>query len=470
MNNAGAASGRELLSNLPKINSTPTVEQIPINCSIEDLYSHFSDQDDTSFLNSSLETDAGRYSFIGTHPFLTFKGKGTNLTIRTERDSFSIQEDPFKCLESILTHYKTNNTTNLPFTAGGIGYLSYDLKDRLEILPQKAQDDLDLPDIYFVFYRTILIYDRQEPGRITVAHIGVRSPHLTLPTRPHNVKCGDLTPISVSGSIELNFTKKSYTNAIKSVIEHIRAGDIYQACLSQRFKTTWPHDPYDLYLKLNKLNPSPFSAYLNFIDSKIISSSPELFLRKRQNTIETRPMKGTRRRGGNPQEDKALKLELDTSTKDTAELSMITDLERNDLGRVCVPGSIRVVESRRIETYPTVFQAISVIQGEQNKTSSLVEVIKAAFPGGSITGCPKIRAMEILDELEPTQRGIYTGSIGYISFHDTMDLNIAIRTMVVKGTEVYFAAGGGIVADSDPELEYEETLVKARALIDSLSK
>ncbi|MFC1549210.1 aminodeoxychorismate synthase component I [Candidatus Omnitrophota bacterium] len=265
-----------------------------------------------------------------------------------------------------------------------------------------------------------------------------------------------------------DISKENYIGSINRVLEYIRAGDIYQACLSQRFKAEWPFPSYDLYLKLNKINPSPFSSYLNFRDAAIISSSPELFLKVEDNVIETRPMKGTRPRGSNPDEDKALKEQLLTSTKDDAELSMIVDLERNDLGKVSVPGTVEVTEHRRIETYPTVFQAISIVKSRKEKDASIADVIKATFPGGSIAGCPKIRAMEIIDELEPTTRNVYTGAIGYISFHDTMELNMAIRTMLLKEKSVYFQVGGGIVADSDPETEYEETLHKARALVESL--
>lgn len=268
--------------------------------------------------------------------------------------------------------------------------------------------------------------------------------------------------------LKLNFSKQEYIRAIKKIIAYIRRGDIYQACLSQRFETSWPFHPYALYLKLNKINPAPFSAYMNFKKSKIISSSPELFLRLRDNIIETRPMKGTRPRGKTIAMDLILKNELEKSEKDKAELMMIMDLERNDLGKISIPGSIKVQEMRRIETYPTVFQAISVIKGKPRKDISPVSIIKAAFPGGSISGCPKIRAMEIIEELEPTKRNVYTGAIGYISFHNTMDLNIAIRTMIVKDKTVYFQTGGGITSDSIPETEYEETLHKAKALIESL--
>ena len=463
---------------LPKISRAPVIEKVRIDHPPEELFACFADLPDASLLNSSLGTDAGRYSFIGIEPFLVLSGKNNNLRLRFNGHDLTVKGDAFECLDSIIKTYRTDNPSSLPFTAGGIGYFSYDLKDILEKLPQKAKDDLDLPDIYFAFYRALLIHDRLEPDRLYISIIDIddtghkKTDRLmkeikkvvkTSPEKsPTLSRAGPYKP-----DFESNFSKPNYIRSVRKVIDYIRAGDIYQVCLSQRFKTEWPLAPYELYLKLNRINPSPFSAYLNFERSRIISSSPELFLRLADNIVETRPMKGTRPRGGNAEEDLALKDNLNKSLKDEAELSMIVDLERNDLGKIAVPGSIEVAEHRRIETYPTVFQTISIIKGKVNNGIDPVDMVKAAFPGGSISGCPKIRAMEIIDELEPTRRGVYTGSIGYISFHGTLDLNIAIRTMIMKGRDVYFQAGGGIVADSDPEAEYEETLDKARAMMDS---
>ncbi|RKY41920.1 MAG: aminodeoxychorismate synthase component I [Candidatus Makaraimicrobium thalassicum] len=465
--------------NLPKIHRSPVIEKIECNCPLEDLFAHFARIPDTSFLNSSLETDAGRYSFIGIEPFLVLSGKDNNLQIRSDGRRLSIKSDPFKCLESLIRTYRTDNNTPLPFVAGGIGYLSYDLKDILERLPQRAKDDLDLPDIYFVFYRALLIHDRLEPRRLYISIVdidpgGHKKTNELMKEIKEAVKAASGTIRPAPESVlhepvfESNFSKTGYIRSVRKVIDYIRGGDIYQTCLSQRFKTEWPFHPYDLYLRLNKINPSPFSAYLNFERSRVISSSPELFLRLADNTVETRPMKGTRPRGKDAGDDIVLKERLEKSRKDEAELAMIVDLERNDLGKIGVPGSIEVAEHRRIETYPTVFQTISIVKSRVSGGISPVDIIKAAFPGGSISGCPKIRAMEIIDELEPTRRNVYTGSVGYISFHNTMDLNIAIRTMIMKGKDVYFQVGSGIVADSDPEAEYRETLDKARALMESL--
>ncbi len=464
---------------LPKIASSPIIEKVSISRSPEELFSHYAYLGNTSLLNSSLETDAARYSFIALEPFLILTGKNNKLSLRFEGHELRIKSDPLDCLSSLIGTYRTKNATHFPFTAGCIGYLSYDLKNVIENLPQKAKDDLSLPDIYFVFYRTLLILDKSNPGEFYISILDAGSktfkkPQETIKKIKETVRSSrpELSQQAAKRRrkplLESNFTKGSYIKAIEKVIDYIRAGDIYQACLSQRFKTRSHQWPYQLYLNLNRINPSPFSAYLNFEGAKIISSSPELFLRMRGDIIETRPMKGTRRRGHDAKEDKRLKENLSKSKKDAAELAMIVDVERNDFGKVSLPGSIKVTEHRRIETYPTVLQTISVVRGALRNNTSPVDIIRAAFPGGSISGCPKIRAMEIIDELEPTQRHVYTGSIGYISFHDTMDLNVAIRTMTMKGKDVYFQAGGGIVSDSDPQAEYNETIVKARALMESL--
>ena len=453
-----------------------SIKRIACPYSPEKVFSVFAGEPDTALLHSSMRTDAGRFSFIGLEPFLVFSTRGDQMEIKSGGRVETRQGDPFEALRAIFNEYRVANDTPLPFTAGGIGYFSYDLKNMIEKLPRKAVDEVGMPDIRFVFYRTILIFDAEDPGYVTASSFdadGTGSRSLEklasslsgLDTRypiPDTKKCG------TQPEITSNFTKQEYLSAIEKTLEHIKAGDIYQLCLTQRFKTAWENDPYELYLELNGINPAPFSAYLNAGDLKIISSSPELFLRRRGDTIETRPMKGTRPRGATSRDDARIRLELEKSQKDISELLMIVDLERNDLGRIAIPGSVEVAEHRRIEAYPTVFQTIAVVKGKLESATDNIDIIKATFPGGSITGCPKIRAMEIIDELEPTARGVYTGAIGYLSFHDTMDLNIAIRTMVAKGKDVYFQAGGGIVSDSEAEAEYEETLVKARALVESL--
>jgi para-aminobenzoate synthetase component 1 len=266
------------------------------------------------------------------------------------------------------------------------------------------------------------------------------------------------------------FTRKGYLEAVARVREYILAGDIFQANLSQRFQGQWESTPFDLYRRLRRRNPAPFAAYLGFNDVAVLSASPERFLRLDGRHIETRPIKGTRPRGLGPMHDAALGRALAESRKDRAENVMIVDLLRNDLSRVCRPGSVRVPELFALEHHPTVHHLVSTVVGEIEPGFGAVDLIRAAFPGGSITGAPKVRAMEIIAELEPTQRGVYCGSIGYLSATGAMDTSIVIRTYVLLNGQIYFQAGGGIVADSDPELEYRETLDKARGLIETLGE
>ncbi len=278
-----------------------------------------------------------------------------------------------------------------------------------------------------------------------------------------------LQSASHAGVLNENFTHAAYLEAVAKAREYICAGDIFQVNLSQRFDTAVSLPPYELYKKLRRINPAPFANYFNFDDVSIVGASPERFLKLRGDWVETRPIKGTKPRGKTPAEDKALGESLLHSVKDRAENTMIVDLERNDIGRVCRYGTVKVTEHAILETYPTVFHLTSTVVGQLQKGKDRIDLLKATFPGGSITGAPKVRAMEIIDELEPTRRGVYTGSLGYLSFNGDMDLNIVIRTIVIKNGRAYFQVGGAIVYDSEPESEYIETLDKGRALMKALN-
>jgi para-aminobenzoate synthetase component 1 len=268
--------------------------------------------------------------------------------------------------------------------------------------------------------------------------------------------------------LKSNFTPEEYIKAVDRVREYIAAGDVFQVNLSQRFEADLKIPPYELYKRLRMVNPAPFASYLNFQGVTIVSASPERFLKVQGDLVETRPIKGTRPRGKDPVEDERLAQELTHSTKDRAENVMIVDLERNDLGRVCRYGTVKVAELAILETFPTVFHLTSTVLGRLRRGKGNIDLLKATFPGGSITGAPKVRAMEIIDELEPTKRSVYTGSIGYLSFNGNLDINIVIRTFLIKEGKAYFQVGGGIIYDSDSEAEYMETLDKARALIRAL--
>lgn len=468
----------------------PSIRSFPSSITPGDAYSFFSDIPGSAFLDSSMRTDVSEFSFIGVAPFFILKSKGPFLEISLGKYKIKAQGNPFELLRSVMGAYKIENKTPFPFVAGGIGYFSYELKNLIEDLPQKAVDDLALPDMYFVLYQGLVIFDSKAPDKYHISALDMGEDGYESPEALIN-KIRDIISAGPAGNsreqpyarspagpedpehknmmnIVSSLPKKAYLEAVGKALEYIRRGDIYQVCLCRRIAAKWYGKGYELYLRLKDINPSPFSAYLNCGDHTVISSSPELFLRRRGNELETRPMKGTRARGKDEKEDADIIRELEASEKDISELLMIVDLERNDLGKISLKGSVNVSEQRRIEAFPTVFQTISIIRSQIENKAHNADLLKAVFPGGSVTGCPKIRAMEIIDELEPAARGVYTGAIGYMSFHDTMDLNMAIRTMVLKDKDLYFGIGGGIVAESDPEAEYQETLVKAEAMLRAL--
>lgn len=393
------------------------------------------------------------------------------------------------------------------FIGGFMGYFSYDLKDYIEKLPCTTEDDLDLPLIYQGFYARLLAYDHGEekwyfirdyivdedderlaeivgednlvePGAEKDEAVRKAASELKLikerfGPEPDNIKDAIIEkylkqPI-LKVRLKSNLNKNEYLTGVKRTKNYIHDGDIYQANFSQRFQSEVPIDSMDLYYILRKKNAAPFSAYLKYPEFSIGSSSPERFLYLKDDVIETRPIKGTRPRGKDDEEDIKNARELEESIKDRAELNMIVDLERNDLGKFCYYGTVKVSEHAVIEKYARVFHSVSTVKGEVKKGTDTADIIKATFPGGSITGAPKIRAMEIIDELETVSRGVYTGSIGYISIDNTMDLNIVIRTFIIKNGYFYYNVGGGIVADSIPGMEYQETLDKGIALEDTLN-
>ncbi|MBI2252600.1 MAG: aminodeoxychorismate synthase component I, partial [Armatimonadetes bacterium] len=400
--------------------------------------------------------------------------KGEKIKICFQGKEKIFTGNPLETLREILANFKINSRTSYPFLGGGMGYLAYELKDFIEKLPNLSKDDLKLPELYFVFYNNLLIFDKLNKKLLVsindFPNSKLKSKNLLRRFKKikENLKRTvklKKEPVYFLGA---NFTKENYLKSVKKIIDYIYAGDVYQINLSQRFcaKTAMPS--YLVFKNLIKRNPVPFSAYLNLRNFEIASASPERFLSLNNDWIETRPIKGTRPRGANKIEDLKLKKSLLESKKDQAELSMIVDLERNDLGKVCEIGSVKVKEHKRLEEYAGIFHLISIIKGKLKKDKDIIDLIKSTFPGGSITGVPKIRAMEIIEELEPVKRGVYTGAIGYLSFHNTLDLNIAIRTFLFKNNKVYFQAGGGIVIDSKPEDEYQETLDKAKIFLQTL--
>lgn len=415
----------------------------------------------------------GRHSYVACDPFLTLTSKGDRITLNGLRNE-TFTGEPFAVLGELLGEYHTPKVAGLPegpSCGAAIGYLAYDLGWHLEQLPLTTEDDIAAPDLALGFYDLVYGYSH-ETGAAWVASTGQASDAQTrlrdflswLDAEPLPREAG---PAS-DGSLTRNFTKPQYLQALRAVKEYIAAGDIYQANLTQRFDTNLRVSPWELYLRLREINPAPFAAYLDLGGARIASSSPERFLKLAGRQVETRPIKGTRPRGATRAQDVALGEELLASLKDNAELLMIVDLERNDLGRACRVGSVRVPELAVLESYQTVHHLVATVLGELDEKTSVVDLLQATFPGGSITGAPKIRSMEIIDELEPTRRSVYTGAIGYLGFDGDLDLNIAIRTIICHHGKAYFQVGGGIVADSDPEAEYQETLDKGRALARAL--
>jgi len=482
------------------MNRYPLVEEISTSLTAPEVFELIKDKPHSFFLDSGMDPPKlGRYSFMGSDPFLIMNSKGSKVTFVRGDKQESQHGNPFDALAWGLNMYRLDpSPAPVPFLGGAVGYLSYDLCYFIERLPTTAIDDLAIPESYFAFYDAILAFDHLE-GRAYLVATGfpeleesrrlrrarmrleeikdwLYAAHSVIASEAKQSRGRDCfvatAPRNDRESKEItltsNFTPEEYIQAVNKIREYIAAGDVFQVNLSQRFETNLPVPPYELYRRLRQLNPAPFASYLNFDGVTIVSASPERFLKLRGDLVETRPVKGTRPRGQTLIEDEALAQELVHSSKDQAENVMIVDLERNDLGRICRYGTVKVTELAILETFPTVFHLTSTVVGRLRQDKGVADLLKATFPGGSITGAPKVRAMEIIDELEPTKRSVYTGSIGYLSFNGDLDINIVIRTFIVKEGKAYFQVGGGVIYDSHPEGEYQETLDKAKALIQAL--
>ena len=427
-----------------------------------------------AFLDSSLVNELGRWSILGLRPYKTLvKEQDGTLT----EDDVSRRDTDFETrLGEFLKQNRDENETELPIVSGAIGYFSYDYGREHMGVPSTEQDVEPIPQARVVFYDLLLIEDCREK-RVWLSACGQTEDAEALLARfRRNIERGmekgfpalpdahATKPITVRP----NFEKEEYKTAVDRMIRYIIEGDIYIANMTQRLDVMSDREPLAVFEHLRTHTPSPFGGYLDCGDHQIICASPERFLRLRDGVVETRPIKGTRKRGETPEEDEALRRELELSEKDKSELLMIVDLERNDLNRVCRPGSVEVTELFTVETYATVFHLVSNIRGELAQGSDVTDLLRAAFPGGSITGAPKYRAMEIIDELEHGKRGLYTGSIGYLTLDGECDLNIVIRTALHRDGRYHLGVGGGITSESDLEFEYEETLQKAKAVLEAL--
>lgn len=442
------------------------VKEFKSNLDAFSIYSLFRNKD-VIFLDSSLkDKNLSKYSFIGINHFLKFKSYGETIWINNEE----FKGDAFKKLEDLINKYHVESKElSLPFIGGAMGYFSYDMGRNLETLPTTAKEDIKIPEAYFLFYDNIIIFDHLN-NKSYVSSMGIlQDKEKSIEGIINRIKNGKKVKYEevkgINKEFKSNFTKEEYLKGVETFREYIRSGDIYIGNLTQRFHCTTERDSYDIYKDLRRINPSPFGAYMEVDDFHIISSSPERFMSIRDGHVETRPIKGTRPRGENQEEDEKNRLELLNSEKDKSELLMIVDLERNDLSKVCKNHSVKVTELFVIEEYSTVFHLVSTIKGDLKDNVSSVKCIKECFPGGSITGAPKIRTMEVIEEVEGIRRNIYTGAIGYFDFRGNADFNIAIRTIVKKDDKAYFGVGGGITFESIKEDEYEETLHKAKALM-----
>jgi len=470
----------------------PQIEELSLDSiTFYDIAQYYAARPHFVFLDSRLhENRLGKYSFIAFQPFLVFKSKGSRVWLRQGQNG-TVQEKKvdniFDALKQIMRKYQIQHDPGQavsPFLGGGIGYFAYELGRQIEVLPVNTRDVMGIPECYICFYNAVIIYHHEKekifisyfhPGcdcgigsiRQLTAEINAIPPGLY---RAKGISPGwkTLSEENMWAHSRGDFTRRQYIEAIDGIKEYIAAGDVYQVDMTQRFEIDMDDiPPWELYKRLMHINPSPFAAYLNFEGVTVVSSSPERFIIVNGSYVETRPIKGTIKRGTTPEQDRENREFLLNDEKNRAELAMIVDLMRNDLGRVCQPGSVKVQAFPELETYASVHHLVSTITGELTEGKDVVDVLKATFPGGSVTGAPKIRAMEIIDELEPVERGIYTGSIGYLGFNGCADLNIVIRTIIVTGKKAHIQAGGGIVADSIDTGEYEETLLKAQKLLDA---
>ena len=438
--------------------------------SAAELFQYFADEKDSAFLDSSLVNQLGRYSIIGAYPYLRLVKDDSGFYINGQKTTESTFEE---YLKKYLLEHKDENKSCLPMVSGAIGYFSYEYGRKLMQVPSCKENLVSIPDAMLIFYDFYVIEDRHEKKTYLVAN-GITEDAeklLSCVERRISEPTEEIAGICTSSyNIEVtpNFEKEEYKQAVDDMIRYIIEGDIYITNMTQQLKVKSDKKPLDVFYDLRENNPSPFGGYMDYGDFQIVCASPERFLKMKQGHVNTRPIKGTRKRGETSEEDLFMRTELENSEKDKSELLMIVDLERNDLNRVCRPGSVKVTELFTVEEYATVFHLVSDIEGELEEGKTVMDLLEVAFPGGSITGAPKYRAMEIIDELENNQRNLYTGSIGYLTLDGDCDFNIVIRTALHKDGMYYLGVGGGITAESDLEFEYEETLQKAKAVLEAM--
>jgi anthranilate synthase component 1 len=439
-----------------------------------------------AFLLESVEMGeiAGRYSFLGADPGLLFRSKGRKVWIDREgmTEEREIEGSALDELRSVMSAFREAPLPGMPpYTGGAVGYMSYDVVREIEPVPDSNPDDLEVPDMFFMITDSLVAFDHVKHQMVLIAnaHVGTTGPDAAydravarLETMRRKLRQPLEVPPQQRQEVKItpssNFKREDFEEVVRRCKEYILAGDVFQVVPSQRWSADLPCDPFDLYRALRVINPSPYMFYLKLGEIKLAGSSPEILAKLQGDEVTVRPIAGTRPRGQTVEEDRALEQELLADPKECAEHIMLVDLGRNDVGRVCRYNTVQVDDLKVIERYSHVMHIVSNVVGRLKEGLDAFDVIKATFPAGTLTGAPKIRAMEIIDEMEPVRRGPYGGAVGYFSFNGNLDSCITIRTLLIKDDKVYVQAGAGIVADSDPATEYEETRSKARGMINAI--
>lgn len=446
------------------------IEKLSFYREPQDIFAKYQAEEMAVFLDSSLENEMGRYSVIAVSPRMILSETDGVCMCNGSKQKVDILTLLQEELDKLEKEYE--NPYELPLTTGAIGYFSYEFGRKVLGVKSRHVKKDNIPDALFCFYDVYIIADVKEKQLYLSVEEGEKEKsgglQAWIKKLEQIVSCPPIKKHTQLAEAQHMFTRETYGQALQDMITYMKDGHIYVANMTQQFHVKGKLAPFEVYRYLRTYNPAPFSAYLNYGTFQVACASPERFLRKEKKRITTRPIKGTRKRGETIEQDQILRAELEQSEKDRSELLMIMDLERNDLNRICVPGSVKVTEPFVIEEYATVFHLVSEIQGKVRPDLQLKDFVRSLFPGGSITGAPKIRAMEIIDELEKESRGLYTGNIGYFAGDGSCDFNIVIRTAIYEEKNYHIGAGGGITYESDVAFEYEETLQKAKALLEAI--
>jgi para-aminobenzoate synthetase component 1 len=433
----------------------------------KNLFAPIAKQSWSMLLRSAAESHPdSRFDILVARPKARLITRNDVTEVYTEESMYSSTDDPFLLLDKTLATLlpRIENSVDLPFIGGALGYFSYDLGRRVESIPVIATNDIHTPDMAIGIYDWTVIVDHQKKSAVIVGeNVKEQLEWLVQQGRTNQVSADH--EFALTSEWQSNMTKAAYTEKFDTVKQYLLAGDCYQINLAQRYKARFTGNSWSAYQTLEEANQAPFSSYIQLEDSAILSISPERFLQVKGDAIETKPIKGTRPRSDNPEHDLESAQNLASTEKDQAENLMIVDLLRNDIGRVAKPGTVSVPSLFDVESFPAVHHLVSTVNAQLDTGYTVTDLLRACFPGGSITGAPKVRAMEIIEELEPHRRSVYCGSIGYISRCGQMDTNIAIRTLVAYNSELYAWAGGGLVADSNADSEYQETLDKLSKIL-----